>query len=75
MGIVTQTDLTSIAKRRLSDKTPLRDVMTTHPLTVNPTATLTEVLYLLNRSKISRLPVTESRRLVGIITRADIIRG
>ena len=75
VGIVTQTDLTSFVKRQLNDQTLLREVMTPHPLTVNPTATLTEVLYVLNRSKISRLPVTEGRKLVGIITRADIIRA
>ena len=75
VGIVTQTDLTSFAKRHLSDQTLLREVMTPHPLTVGPTASLTEVLYVLNSSKISRLPVTEGRKLVGIITRADIIRA
>jgi CIC family chloride channel protein len=33
------------------------------------------VLHLLNRLKVSRLPVTEGSKLVGIITRADIIRA
>jgi CIC family chloride channel protein len=36
---------------------------------------LSEVLFLLNRYQLSRLPVTEDRKLVGIITRADIIRA
>lgn len=49
--------------------------MTPQPITVNPTDTLTRVLYLLNRYNLSRLPVTSGGRLVGIITRSDIIRA
>jgi CIC family chloride channel protein len=48
--------------------------MTPQPVTVSPDATLAHVLYLLDRYQLSRLPVMENRRLVGIITRADIIR-
>ena len=38
-------------------------------------ASLADVLYLLNRYQLSRLPVTEGRKLVGIITRTDLIRA
>ncbi|NET58685.1 MAG: universal stress protein [Symploca sp. SIO2E6] len=49
--------------------------MTPKPITVKPTDSLSHVLYLLNRYQLSRLPVTEEEKLVGIITRADIIRA
>ncbi|HEY9747086.1 MAG TPA: chloride channel protein, partial [Allocoleopsis sp.] len=75
IGIVTQTDLGNIAQQQLSETMPLRALMTPQPVTVNPKDPLSHVLYLLNRYKISRLPVTEGRKLVGIITRADIIRA
>jgi chloride channel protein, CIC family len=76
VGIVTQSDLADTSRRPANQATiTLRDVMTSDPVTVNPTAPLTHVLYLLNRYKISRLPVKEGSRLVGIITRADIIRA
>jgi len=42
---------------------------------VEPAASLSNVLYLLDRYQLSRLPVIEGRKLVGIITRADIIRA
>ncbi|AFY64808.1 chloride channel protein [Geitlerinema sp. PCC 7407] len=71
VGIITQSDLAQAAAR---SATVLRDLMTPQPVTVSPDDTLNQVLYLLNRYKLSRLPVTEGRRLVGIITRADIIR-
>ncbi len=75
VGIVTQTDLGNATQRQLESNTPLRDLMTPQAVTVRPKDPLTHVLYLLNRYKVSRLPVTEQRKLVGIITRADIIRA
>lgn len=75
VGIVTQTDIGNSAQQQLPANTPLQQIMTPLPVTVSPSDPLTHVLYLLNRYKISRLPVTDRRKLVGIITRADIIRA
>ncbi len=82
VGIVTQTDLLKIresAKHTLRDRNLadifLKEIMTPVPMTVTPIHTLSNVLYLLDRYQISRLPVVDGRRLIGIITRADIIRA
>jgi CIC family chloride channel protein len=75
VGIVTQTDLVKMRDRHLSGDNPLSEIMTPQPVTVAPTASLGNVLYLLDRYKLSRLPVIEGRKLIGIITRADIIRA
>jgi chloride channel protein, CIC family len=75
VGILTQTDLAKASTRQLSAETPLSQLMTTQLVTVGPTDALTHVLYLLNRYQVSRLPVTDGRKLIGIITRADIIRA
>lgn len=75
VGILTQTDLTKPLSRSLPDATPIRDVMTPQPVTVAPEDRLSTVLYTLNRFEVSRLPVVEGRKLLGIITRADIIRS
>jgi chloride channel protein, CIC family len=75
VGLITQTDLANATQRQLPGDTLLSQVMTPQPITVNPGYSLSEVLYLLNRYQLSRLPVTEDRKLVGIITRADIIRA
>ena len=72
VGIVTQTDVANSTKY-LPDKS-LRDFMTPRPITVPADAFLSDVLYILNRHLLSRLPVTEGTKLVGIITRTDIIR-
>jgi len=75
VGIITQTDIANATSRQLSGETSLAEIMTPVPITVIPTDSLSQVLYLLNRYQLSRLPVTEGRHLVGIITRADIIRA
>ena len=74
VGIVTQSDLGNTPSKTDSDLR-LQDIMTPHPVTVTPESSLPQVLDLLNRLKISRLPVTEGNKLVGIITRGDIIRA
>ncbi len=76
VGIVTQTDLADPTRRPAAlEEATLADIMTPQPVTVTPQDRLTHVLFLLNRFQISRLPVTEAQKLVGIITRADIIRA
>ena len=75
VGIITQTDLANATQRQLPGDITLSEIMTPQPITVVPTDSLSQVLYLLNRYQLSRLPVTEGRKLVGIITRADIIRA
>jgi len=75
VGIITQTDIANASQSQLLGDTTLAEIMTPQPIAVLPTDSLSQVLYLLNRYQLSRLPVIEDRKLVGIITRADIIRG
>ena len=72
VGVFTQTDLANA--RSQPSQTPLREMMTPNPITVLPDTPLSDVLYLLNRYQLSRLPVIENHKLIGIITRTDIIR-
>jgi CIC family chloride channel protein len=74
VGIVTQSDLDKVAQLKLPGTALLKEIMTHRPITVQPGDTLSQVLYLLSRYKLSRLPVVDRRRLVGIITRSDILR-
>jgi CIC family chloride channel protein len=76
VGIVTQSDLSDASRFSTNpDFITLADIMTPQPVTVKAYDPLSHVLYLLNRFKISRLPVVDGQKLVGIITRADIIRA
>jgi CBS domain-containing protein len=47
--------------------------MTRDPLTVAPTTPLREAAAILQGSKLGCLPVVEDGRLVGIVTRADLL--
>ncbi|NEO26139.1 MAG: universal stress protein [Kamptonema sp. SIO4C4] len=73
VGLVTEAHLAELGRK--SWQLPLQEVMTMRPVTVQPYAPLSDVLYLMDRYQISHLPVTEGRRLVGIITRSDLIHA
>jgi CBS domain-containing membrane protein len=52
------------------------DLMTAPAIAVYENNTLSEVINLMNRNSINRLPVKEkNNRLIGIITRSDIIKA
>ncbi|BAU66456.1 Chloride channel core [Stanieria sp. NIES-3757] len=73
VGIITQSDLATANKK--NDSILLKEIMTARPITANPTTSLGDVLYLLNRYQLSRLPVTQGSKLIGIITQSDIIKA
>jgi CBS domain-containing protein len=52
-----------------------RDVMTTELITVDPDATIGEIAFLLEKNRIKRVPVTENGELVGLVSRANLIRA
>jgi CBS domain-containing protein len=52
-----------------------RDVMTENPVTVTDDTPLPEVARLLERHRIKRLPVMRDGRVVGIVSRANLLHG
>ena len=51
-----------------------KEVMSGPPVTIAADATLNEAAARMEKSKIKRLPVVENEKLVGILTRADLLR-
>lgn len=51
------------------------DVMTARPVTVQAGASVEDVVTLMVDKDVSRLPVMEGDRLVGIISKSDIVRS
>ena len=49
------------------------DVMTEDPVTIAPDATVSEAAKAIARHKHNRLPVVEHGRLVGVVTRIDVL--
>lgn len=69
VGMITRTDLLT---NREEDQTAL--LMTRDPVVIGPEKSIVEAAKLLIKHDIRRLPVVEGKKLVGIITVADIIR-
>lgn len=74
VGILTQKDLAEAPQRHSEQSITVAQIMTPDPVTASPKDTLAHVLHLLNYYRLSALPVTEGHKLIGIITRSDIIR-
>jgi CBS domain-containing protein len=51
------------------------DLMTREPISVAPEAPLDEIVKLMERHRIKRVPVIERDKLVGIVSRADLLRA
>ena len=52
-----------------------RDLMTEDPVTIEPGAAVQEAARKISRSKHNRLPVVEHGRLVGVVTRVDVLEA
>ena len=51
------------------------DLMTADPVTIGPDATVEEAARVIARRKHNRLPVIEHGRLIGVVTRLDVLEG
>src|SRR5918999_4588651 len=49
------------------------DMMTPDPVTIEPDATVRQAAKLIERKKHNRLPVVQHGRLVGVVTRVDVL--
>jgi CBS domain-containing protein len=52
-----------------------RDLMTSDPTTIDPDADVHDAARLISSSGHNRLPVVQHGQLVGVITRADVLRA
>jgi CIC family chloride channel protein len=74
VGILTKSDLVALETQSGEGSKLVSHIMTKRVITVKPADSLTSVLYGLNHHQVGRLPVIDGQKIVGIITRADIIR-
>jgi tRNA nucleotidyltransferase (CCA-adding enzyme) len=72
VGIVSSRDLERAADGRM--QLPVSSCMSQQPITVSPDASLEDAQALMEQHDVGRLPVLRGGRLVGIVTRADLLR-
>lgn len=83
-GIITDTNIRNAVINNKKDNEPdhqtlsgikVGDVMKTRLVSVTPEDVLEDALLILSEKRFGALPVVKGEKLVGIITKADILRG
>ncbi|WP_026897223.1 CBS domain-containing protein [Daejeonella oryzae] len=75
-GIFTERDYARkiILKGKASKDTPIREIMTPNPITVNLDTTIEECMHIMTNKFIRHLPVMEKEELIGIISIGDVVK-
>jgi CBS domain-containing protein len=75
LGLVTEFDIIrGIQAGRSAATTVAEAIMTRDVLTVTPETPLEEVADILERERFVRVPVAERGKLIGIVSRSDVLR-
>jgi acetoin utilization protein AcuB len=74
VGILTSSDLfRMVVEEMVGEAIPVKAWMTSEPETITPETTLLEVHRVMGVKRIRSLPVMEGNKLVGIVTRTDLL--
>jgi len=73
VGIIAHHDVRMAVQRQVTQEELIKNLMTVNPIIATPDESLTGVLFLMDRYKVSRVPVMEGDKLIGIITRKDVL--
>jgi len=78
IGIITETDLLGLVTEGVHGEPPVQatvaEYMTTDVITVSPTVDIYYIAGIFLTNKFRRLPVVDNGRIVGAITRFDLLR-
>ena len=72
IGIVTEADIISKVNR---EGLLVADIMSHEVITVDEETSVSEIASLLTQRRIKRVPVVQKGKLVGIVSRADIVNA
>ena len=76
VGMISERDYTRkvILKGKSSKDTPVREIMTQEPVSVNAADSVSDCLRVMTDSRIRHLPVMEGRKLVGLVSIGDLVK-
>ena len=75
-GIITELDLIrALRAGKPLDRTLASEIMTHKVVTVEENASLEEIMEILDSERILRVPVMKDGRMVGIVSRPDLLRA
>jgi CBS domain-containing protein len=83
LGVISSTDVLTQeaeaqdtdARTTLLESTMAQDIMTPHPLTIDPNADVREAAREMLYAEVHRLFVVQHGRLIGVISTSDIVRA
>lgn len=83
LGVISSTDVLTQeaeaqdtdARTTLLESTLAKDIMTPHPLTIDPDADVREAAREMLYAEVHRLFVVQHGRLIGVISTSDIVRA
>ncbi len=75
VGIVTEGDIIKkvLAEEKSPKKVKLKKIMTKDIFTITPQTSIGKASAFMKKRKISKLPVTENEKIVGFVTKSDIL--
>ncbi|MCH8814145.1 MAG: CBS domain-containing protein [Chloroflexi bacterium] len=76
LGIVTELDiLRTLRARKPLDTTSVSEIMTPEVISVEPSTPVDQIMRTLDSEHIQRLPVVKDERIIGVVSRPDIMRA
>jgi len=77
VGMISERDYTRkvALKGRSSKDTPVREIMSHEVVTVNVADTISECMRVMTDSRIRHLPVMEGKKMMGLVSIGDLVRG
>ena len=77
VGIISERDYARkvILKNRSSHDTPVADIMSSPPVTVEPTDTVHHCMELMTEGRFRHLPVVDSGRVLGMLSIGDLVKA
>ena len=77
VGIITERHYARnvVLKGKTSPATPVRDIMESHVVIARPEQSIDQCMALMSEKRVRHLPVFEGKKLIGIVSIGDLVKG